>query len=588
MKKIIACLIPLLGVACVPHEDLSPVVVQSFDNVWKFSAGKGTDSLWRATAYNDDAWYAVTTDKLLTEQGVSLIDGHGWYRKHVTLSDSLRKALPGKGGVMMHLGRLGAVDEVFVNGQLVGKTGEFPGNYSGNTDGERSYFVPASALRAEGDNLIAVKFFDGWWIGGFYAGARLRMVTAETGDKLKLRVVVPDSDYVFVGTKEIAFDIHLKNDNAWNVGGQLVVSVSTDDYRHISTDTFTMYAAPSFEFVLPYKHREVQPGFYRYTVQVLRNGQMLMDKKLTLGFDPEKIIAPADAKPDLRSFWDLGLAELAKVKPDYTLTEQPQYSNDSYTVYLVTMRSLGDELIRGYYAQPKKEGKHPVIVEYMGYGSKPYPPSVYYDGYARYVHSVRGQGLNEPTNRFGKWITHGLDSKETYYYRGAFLDVVRAIDFVCSRPEIDNTRIGVRGGSQGGAFSFVAAALDKRVAACVPRNPFLCDYRGYFSIAPWPRSEFEEYLRRFHPDSHDYRWTKIYDVLSYFDVKNLSPWITCPVYMGIGVQDEICPPRTNFAGYNALRSAKQWHADAEFAHSTSNWFWDAMMGWFGERLTPGK
>ncbi len=66
------------------------------------------------------------------------------------------------------------------------------------------------------------------------------------------------------------------------------------------------------------------------------------------------------------------------------------------------------------------------------------------------------------------------------------MDCIRAIDFACSLPQADADRIFVEGGSQGGAFTIVAAALDDRVRAAAPYIPFLNDYRDYFSIVDWP------------------------------------------------------------------------------------------------------
>ena len=50
----------------------------------------------------------------------------------------------------------------------------------------------------------------------------------------------------------------------------------------------------------------------------------------------------------------------------------------------------------------------------------------------------------------------------------------------------------------------------------------------------------------------------LYRTLSYFDVKNFTDRIECPVYMSVGLQDPTCPPHTNFASYNHVKSQKQW------------------------------
>ena len=47
-------------------------------------------------------------------------------------------------------------------------------------------------------------------------------------------------------------------------------------------------------------------------------------------------------------------------------------------------------------------------------------------------------------------------------------DVVRGIDYLLTRPEVDGTRIGVTGTSGGGMATMYAAAIDERVACYVP------------------------------------------------------------------------------------------------------------------------
>ncbi|MDR2955636.1 MAG: acetylxylan esterase [Prevotella sp.] len=561
-------------------EDLTPAISESYSDIWKFHAGEGTDSLWMNADYNDSDWVEVTASKLLKDQNITLDNGFGWYRKTIQLSDSLRQAVKVKGAIMLHLGRLAATDEVYFNGKMIGKTGEFPHNYKGYNDGERTYLVSEEVISEIGENVIAIKFHDGWNIGGFLEGAKLSVSTAETNDKLILNVAVADSDYVFMSPDPIEITVNLENKNAWNVQGRLVVKLTTDDYQPLKTDSLDIEIKGKTIYSKSFDYQNPDAGFYRYTVQFIRNGEQACEKKFNVGFEPEKISSPIDAKEDFRAFWDNSLKELAKVAPQYKLTLQPEYSKIDYDVYLVEMRSFGNEPIKGYYAKPKKEGKHPVIVEYMGYGSSPYPPNQWWDGFAYFVLSIRGQALNQPTNRFGTWITYGLDNKDDYYYRGAFLDVVRALDFVCSRSEIDAEKIAVRGGSQGGALSFAAAALDKRVKVAAPNIPFLSDYRDYFKITHWPRSDFETYMKD-HPEA---KWDDIYDLLTYFDIKNLAQWIECPLIMGIGMQDDVCPPHINFAAYNQVKSEKRWMAFPDFGHSVGKEYNDAAKAFMKEKL----
>ena len=601
MKTKCICLFSLWIIGCLNtsfaqsvQENATPAVTDFYSNVWKFHAGAG-DSSWASVGYDDSAWKEVSTDKTLKQQDAELENGFGWYRKTIVLSNKLRADINRKEAAVLHLGHISATDEVYFNGTLIGKTGDFPPNYKGTYDNDRNYFVPSEVINPTGDNLIAVKFNQGWLpYGGFFAGATLSFSSAETNDKLSVTVAVADSDYIFLASEAIKITINIENKNQWPVTGNLVVTLTTDDYKPLKNDSAAIEIKGKTTYLGTFGLDNPAPGFYRYTVQFKRDLAVVYEKKFNVGYEPEKISSLIDAKEDFKKFWDNNLKELAKVKPDYKLTLVPEYSQVDYDIYLVEMRSFGNELIRGYYGKPKREGKYPVIVDYMGYGAAPYPPTQWWDGFAHFILSIRGQALNLPENRFDKWMVYGLDSKEEYYYRGAYLDAVRALDFVCSRPEIDAEKIAVRGGSQGGALSFVAAALDKRVKVAAPSIPGFSDYRDWFHIVHWPTSEFEYYVQHkvesrdiTSGDAQQYADAQvkaIYDLLSYFDIKNFAQWIKCPLIMGIGVQDETCPPHINFAAYNQVKSEKRWMACPDCGHSTNNEYNEESMKFIKEKL----
>lgn len=570
----------IVSCSCSYKREKIKVVSVPFSDEWKFQSGEGNDSLWMELAYNDSAWATVSSKKPFTDQGQATENGFGWYRKSLVLSDSLKNAIAEAGAYVLKLGRFASADEVYWNGKLVGKTSEFPPDYKGYSDQGRSYFVKTDAVSLEAENLLAIKFHDGWGAGGFLDESVLTIASAGTNDKLRLNVAVNDTDYIFLGDEPLSIAVSLQNLNTFEINGTLHVKITTDAYAAVKADSVAITIDGSAIYEQEFTFQNPEPGFYRYTVTFERNGETAAEQQFNLGYEPENIESPIDAKADFKAFWDNNLKELAKVAPEYKLTLQPEFSKLDYDMYLVEMFSFENELIRGYYGKPKRDGKFPVIVEYMGYGSGPYPPTQTWDGFAHFVLSIRGQALNQPTNHYGTWITSGVDSKEHYYYRGAFMDVIRAVDFVCSRPEIDADRIAVHGSSQGGALSFASAALDKRVKVAAPGIPFLSDYPDYFKIAPWPKSDFDSYMKE-HPDAN---WEDIYDVLSYFDIKNLAQWITCPLYMGMGVQDNVCPPHINFAAYNQVQSEKRWMACPDYGHSTSEAYWNASMKFIREKL----
>ena len=394
---------------------------------------------------------------------------------------------------------------------------------------------------------------------------------------LSLHIGSADEDWVFLTPQDVCLDVSLASIPTADLDVQVVCNITTDNFIPVTRLTYPIHAQRGRNARCEVRFAPPVPGFYRFTIHAEANGKRGPASKFNVGYEPERIVSLPDAKPDFEQFWRQTRAELDQVEPHYKLTLLEDQCSDIKNMYHVEMYSFGHVKIEGYYSVPKKPGKYPVIVAYMGYGVPPYfPDATAVPDFCEFVLSVRGQGIQRDRNPYGDWIVHGLDDKTSYYYRGAYMDLVRGIDFVASRPEVDADKIVVEGGSQGGAFTMVACALDKRIKGGAPHIPFLSDFRDYFGICPWPRSAFEGYLRN-HTDKS---WNDVYDLLTYFDVKNFAPYITCPIIMGVGLQDETCPPHTNFAGFNLTRGEREWHVYRDQKHGVGRSWWPVREAFF--------
>ncbi len=63
--------------------------------------------------------------------------------------------------------------------------------------------------------------------------------------------------------------------------------------------------------------------------------------------------------------------------------------------------------------------------------------------------------------------------------------------------------------------------------------------------------------------------------LSYYDTMNMADRITCPVFMGIGLQDRVCPPSTSFASFNRIRSQKAYRVYPDAGHRLDQQHWES-------------
>jgi cephalosporin-C deacetylase-like acetyl esterase len=568
---LIGCFVSLSG--CTQNK----IFQTTFDDQWKFKVGD--DKTWAQPNFIDTDWDKVSSLKALEEQkGFENFDGFGWYRKQIIIPGSAKAAIQSGGGILISFQQVDDCDALYFNGQYIGRTGNFPPSYESKYNTPREYKVPAEYIAYNTPNTLALRVYDGGGGGGLIS-KNIAVRSMTPFDRVVMQVDVNDKDKIFLDTQSMVVNVQLKNDNKSAIKATLHVDVTTDDFKPVQSKTYPFQLKPNQNFTTSITVNAT-PGFYRYSIYLSDKGEKGKPAKFNMGYEPEQIKGVEDAKNDFYAFWQNNLKELAQVAPDYQLTPKPQYSNNDYEVFEVSMNSFGGERVKGYYAKPKREGKFPVSIEYQGYSTGPHPPNVSWDGFAHMIMSIRGQGYNMPENKYGDWIIHGLQSKEDYYYRGAFLDAVRGIDFVCTRPEIDTTKIVAMGGSQGGALTFAAAALDHRIKATAPTVPFLSDYKNYFKIVSWPRSSFENYRKK-HPDVS---WDHIYDVISYFDIKNLAPWIKSPMLMGIGMQDEVCPPHINFAAYNNVPAPKQWIAYADEGHNVGSDFYEKRLAFFKKQL----
>ena len=135
-----------------------------------------------------------------------------------------------------------------------------------------------------------------------------------------------------------------------------------------------------------------------------------------------------------------------------------------------------------------------------------------------------------------------------------------------SLPEVDESRVGVTGWSQGGALTVACAALEPRIRKAAPVYPFLSDYRRVWEMdqARDAYAELRDYFRHFDPQHK--REMEIFTMLGYIDIQHLAHRVRADVLWGIGLMDTICPPSSQFAAYNKIFSPREMVIYPDFGH----------------------
>jgi cephalosporin-C deacetylase len=166
-------------------------------------------------------------------------------------------------------------------------------------------------------------------------------------------------------------------------------------------------------------------------------------------------------------------------------------------------------------------------------------------------------------------IVRGLaDDPKQLLFRHIFLDTVQLARVVMSLDDVDESRIGAHGASQGGALTLACAALEPRVKKLAPVYPFLCDYQRVWEmdLAKDAYQELRDFFRR-HDPTHE-RIDEWFRRLGYIDLQHLAPRIQGEVMMAIGLMDTVCPPSSQFAAFNKIRAKKQRVLYPDYAHES--------------------
>jgi cephalosporin-C deacetylase len=165
-------------------------------------------------------------------------------------------------------------------------------------------------------------------------------------------------------------------------------------------------------------------------------------------------------------------------------------------------------------------------------------------------------------------IVRGLDDPDPrkLAFRQIFLDAAQLARVVMGFAEVDASRVGCCGASQGGALSLACAALEPRIKRTAPVFPFLCDYQRVWEL-DYAKEAYEElrlFFRAFDP-RHE-REREIFTKLGYIDCQHLAPRIRAEVLMFTSLMDTICPPSSQFAAYNKITSKKNVVFYPDFSH----------------------
>lgn len=329
------------------------------------------------------------------------------------------------------------------------------------------------------------------------------------------------------------------------------------------------------------------PGFYECVV--LQHGSGYTGDLQWFAVKPAAVKAATHEPAGFKEYWQKSLQELNNVLPDFKMVKNDSLSKGNRDAYIISFRSVGNIIIRGYYFIPKVKGKHAAILHLPGYGYG-------FNNLQQFLESkeevaelalcVRGHGISADVFHPGFGVPgiwgYKLYDKEEIAYRSIYLDCVRAVQFLCQREEIDTARIGVMGGSQGGGLTLATAGLvPDKIKTCAYFDPFPCNIRDQIRIRQICVEELQAYLKYYNNPCSFEQALEVQDLI---DTKNFAASIRAKTLYTTGLMDDDCPSRVGFAAYNMISADKEYRVYPNDSHLAESKIYDDMFRFLKREL----
>lgn len=327
------------------------------------------------------------------------------------------------------------------------------------------------------------------------------------------------------------------------------------------------------------------PGFLRCKVKAHVDGRTY-EGLATAAYAPEELRPVSQLPDDFLKFWETTLANARQTPLNPTMTLLPERCTETSNVYEVSFqtKAWGGRMF-GILSVPKAEGTYPALLRVPGAGVRPYSGDTYLAPGKVIVLEVGIHGIpvtmqqsvydNLAAGALNGYWNFCRDNRDQNYYNRVIVGALRAVDFICSLPQYNGKALGVTGSSQGGALSVITAALDSRVTFFGAVHPALCDHEAFLKkrAGGWPH-----YYYQAEPTDKELK------ALRYYDTANFARCLKATGWFSWGYNDEVCPPTSMYAAYNAVTAPKELHLYLETGHYWYQEQWEEWQDWLRKQL----
>lgn len=474
------------------------------------------------------------------------------------------------------------VQEIYINGFYIGGSISNEFMWSANPKYKVTKFIiPNEALLIGQQNTIEINCANFSYTGGKSQNS-VRLYAEGEMDNSTIEINFNSKNHLFEKSSDVLFDLNTKlNSNA-----ELDIFIRNDYADTLFVKKVNLKRNTKL-FRVDLSKENFTPGFYEVIVNLKDTGYNGALSWFTV--NPTEIKSTSKQPADFNDFWNTARAELNTIAPSFKIQKIDSLCTSKRDGFIVEMNSVNNLTIRGYYFVPKQKGKYPALLNLPGYGYGFENLDEFLaveDDVIELALCVRGHGISDEIFDNKKenpgFFGHQICDKEKSAYRQIYMDCLRAVEFLVSREEVDTSKIGVLGSSQGGGLALMTAGLaSKHISACAYFDPFPTDLQNHIQIRKLINVEIEGFLK-FYKNSCDFE-TAIKN-LNYLDTMHFSKMIRCPTLYITGLMDDDCPSRIGFSAYNTIKSQKRFKIFPNDSHIGETGTKKEMMNFFKEQF----
>lgn len=393
-------------------------------------------------------------------------------------------------------------------------------------------------------------------------------------------------------------------DWCYNCGEKPVFSVTVTDCSNAPIKDAQIYYEISEDFLAPLEkgdktlangtisftgHTMKKPGFLRCRVWAKVGGKRY-DECATAAFEKERIEPKTIMPKDFEAFWRAEIEKNQKIDMLPQLDLVPEKCTPKVKVYSASFQSFskGSRIYGTLCVPASYDGKCPAILIVPGAGCR--SRKGYYTeaekGFVTFEVGIHGIPTVLADERIYETLKQGslqnypsanVDDKDKYYYKRVFVSCARAVDFLASLDFVDAERIGVMGGSQGGALTITTSYLNPKVKAGAAFYPAMCDLTGYLHDQgnAWP------YLFK----NKKLATKERLETVKYYDVVNFARGVQQPMWVSYGYNDLVVCPTSIQGAINQMPVAPEVMIVPQSRHWTYPEQDNARSEWMMKQLT---